>query len=220
MPFGLDISTIVIATLLLFALLVVFFSFLGYYAHRHWYYSKVILPRTKNWVFLEIQMPKENSEDNTDNMRDEEKKQLIGVAEQLYTMLSGISHDKRFWQPKDYISFEIACTEKKISFYINCPRHLQDLIEKQVQAQYPHAFIEVIKGYNPFPKTGEMEAVELQLNKPYMYPFRTYKSMETDPLNALTNAMSKLSEGDGAAIQLILYPADHHWQHKPRHMAL
>jgi hypothetical protein len=198
----------------------VFFSLLAYYAHRHWYYSKVILPRTKNWVILEIQMPKENSEDNSRDMRDEEKKQMIGVGEQLYTTLSGISHENWFWQPKDYISFEIACTNKKISFYINCPKHLQDLIEKQIQAQYPHAFIEVVKGYNPFPKKGEMEAVELQLNKPYMFPFRTYKNMETDPLNALTNAMSKLSETDGAAIQVILYPAGVHWQMKPRHMAL
>jgi len=220
MPFGLDISTIVIATLLLIVLLVVFFSLLAYYAHRHWYYSKVILPRTKNWVILEIQMPKENSEDNSRDMRDEEKKQMIGVGEQLYTTLSGISHENWFWQPKDYISFEIACTNKKISFYINCPKHLQDLIEKQIQAQYPHAFIEVVKGYNPFPKKGEMEAVELQLNKPYMFPFRTYKNMETDPLNALTNAMSKLSEKDGAAIQAILYLAGVHWQMKPRHMAL
>lgn len=220
MPFGLDISTIVIATLLLLVLLVVFFSLLAYYVHRHWYYSKVILPRTKNWVILEIQMPKENPEDSGRDIRDEEKKQMIGIGEQLYTTLSGISHENWFWQPKDYISFEIACTNKKISFYINCPKHLQDLIEKQIQAQYPHAFIEVVKGYNPFPKKGEMEAAELQLNKPYMFPFRTYKNMETDPLNALTNAMSKLSETDGAAIQVILYPAGVHWQMKPRHMAL
>lgn len=220
MPFGLDFSTILIVTLLLFVLIVVFFAVFGYYAHRHWYYTKVILPRTKNWVILEIQMPKDNSEDKERYQRDEEKKQLIGIAEQLYATLSGISHEKWFWQPKDYISFELACTDKKISFYINCPRHLQDLIEKQIQAQYPHAFIEVTKGYNPFPETGEMEAVELKLTKQYMFPFRTYKSMETDPLNALTNAMSKLSDGEGAAIQMILYPAAHHWQHRPREMAL
>jgi hypothetical protein len=220
MPFGLDLSTVLLATLLLTILVVVFLAVLAYYLHRHWYYSKVILPRTKNWVFLEIQMPKDNSEDKEQYQRDEEKKLLIGVAEQLFTTLSGISHENWFWQPKDYISFELACTDKKISFYINCPRHLQDLIEKQIQAQYPHAFIEEIKGYNPFPESGEMDAAELKLIKPYMFPFRTYKNMETDPLNALTNAMSKLDEHDGAAIQIILYPAGQHWQMKPRHMAL
>lgn len=220
MPFGFDLSTILIASLLLAGLVVVFLSVLAYYMHRHWYYNHVILPRTKNWVFLEVQMPKESSDEKEKNQRDDEKKHLIGVAEQLYTTLSGISHANWFWQPKDYISFEIACTDKKISFYINCPRHLQDLIEKQIQAQYPHAFIEQIQGYNPFPKKGELAAAELQLNKQYVFPIRTYKSMETDPLNALTNAMSKLTEQDGAAIQMILYPAGNHWQLKPRHMAL
>ncbi len=220
MLFGFDISTILIATLLLAVLVVVFVLAAMYYIHRFWYYKHVILPRTKNWVFLEIQMPKDNSDDKERTLRDEEKKKLIAVAEQLYTTLSGISHENWFWQPKDYISFEIACSAKKISFYINCPKHLQDLIEKQIQAQYPHAFIEEIKGYNPFPKAGELAAAELQLNKPYVYPLRTYEDMESDPLNALTNAMSKLSEQDGAAIQMILYPAGTHWQLKPRHMAL
>ncbi len=220
MPFGLELNTIIIASLLLGILVVVFLVVLAYYIHRHWYYGWVILPRTKNWVFLEIQMPKDNSEDKEKYQRDEEKKLLIGIAEQLFTTLSGISHENWFFQPKDYISFEIACTDKKISFYINCPRKLQELIEKQIQAQYPHAFIEEVKGYNPFPDKGEIEASELKLNKQYMFPFRTYKNMETDPLNALTNAMSKLGEGDSAVIQMILYPAGHHWQHRPRHMAL
>lgn len=220
MLFGLELNTLLYALLLLGLLVIVFLIVLIYYIHRHWYYTKVILPRTKNWVFLEVQMPKDSSEDKEQHQRDEEKKQLIGIAEQLYTTISGISHEKWFWQPKDYVSFEFACTNKKISFYINCPKHLQGLLEKQIQAQYPHAFIEVIKGYNPFPKTGELEATELQLIKPYMFPVRTYKNMETDPLNALTNAMSKLDEHDGAAVQLILYPAGEEWQHRPRHMAL
>lgn len=220
MPFGLETNTVIYASLLLGILVIVFLSILGYYLHRHWYYKRIILPRTKNWVFLEIQMPKDNSEDKDKYQRDEEKKNLISIAEQLYTTLSGISHENWFWQPREYISFEIACTDKKISFYINCPRNLQELIEKQIQAQYPHAFIEEIKGYNPFPAKGVIEATELRLTKPYMFPVRTYRSMETDPLNALTNAMSKLGEEDGAVIQLILYPAGHHWQHRPRHMAL
>lgn len=220
MPFGLQLDTLIYAILLLVVLVVVFLSVLIYYLHRHWYYTRVILPRTKNWVFLEIQMPKDNSEDKEKYQKEEEKKLLIGIVEQLYTTISGIDHDKWFWQTKNYISFEIACTDKKISFYINCPRSLQELVEKQILAQYPHAFIEEIKGYNPFPKTGEMEATELCLNKPYMFPFRTYKNMETDPLNSLTNAMSKLAEGDGAAIQLIIYPAGDRWQEKPRDMAL
>jgi Helicase HerA, central domain len=217
-----ELNTIIIASLILAALVVAFLAFLAYYTHKHWYYTKVILPRTKNWVFLEIQMPKENSDDkqNAQTNSEEAKKNMIGIAEQLFTALSEISSHNWFFQPRDYISFEIACTEKKISFFINCPRDLQELVEKQLQAQYPHAYLEVVRGYNPFQKGGQISAMELQLTRPYMFPIRTYKNMETDPLNALTNAMSKMGDNEGAAIQFILSPAGHHWQHKPRHMAL
>ncbi len=217
-----ELNTVVIVIALLAVLVTVFLAVAAYYIHRHWYYAKVIMPRTKNWVFLEIQMPKDNADESNQQLTNNEegKKNLISVVEQLFTSLSEISHSNWFFQPKDYISFEIACTDKKISFYINCPQYLQELIEKQLQAQYPDAFIEVIRGYNPFQKGGQIAAAELQLNRSYVFPIRTYKLMETDPLNSLTNAMSKLGEGDGAAIQFILSPAGHHWQHKPRHMAL
>src|SRR6185369_17190736 len=69
-------------------------------------------------------------------------------------------------------------------------------------------------------KGGQLEVEELQLSKQYVYPFRTYKNIETDPLNALTNAMSKLMENEGAAIQFILSPAGTTWQGEQRHMAL
>lgn len=218
----LELSTIVITGIVLAVLIAAFLGFLAFYIHRHWYYTKVILPRTKNWVFMEVQMPKESSDDKNSQVQnnEESKKNLISVAEQLFTSLSEISHENWFWTPKEYISFEIACTDKKISFYINCPMHLQELIEKQLQAQYPHSFIEIIKGYTLFPKGAQVAAAELQPMRPYMFPIRTYKNMETDPLNSLTNAMSKLGDGEGAAIQFILSPAGHHWQHKPRHMAL
>lgn len=219
MPF--ELSTIIIVGLVLTVLVAVFLAFLGYYLHRHWYYTRVIIPRTKNWVFMEVQMPKENSDDkqNVQAGNEEGKKNLIAVAEQLFTALSETG-GRGFMKPKDYISFEIACTDKKISFYINCPNHLRELVEKQLQAQYPHAHIDIIRGYNPFQKGGQVAAVELVPNRPYMFPIRTYRTMETDPLNSLTNAMSKLGQGEGAAIQFIVYPAGNNWQYKPHNMAL
>jgi len=216
-----QLNAINLAVLVLGALVATFLVVLFYYLKKHWYNTKVIVPRVMDWVFLEIQMPKENADEEDRPKNDEEKKHLIAIAEQLFTTISAAGHEnKGFLQPQDYISFEIACVDKKISFYINCPKHLQQLVEKQVQAQYPAAYIEQIKPYNPFQSGGQTEATELRLVKRYVYPIRTFKTMESDPLNALTNAMSKLGEDEGASIQLIVSPAGHHWQHKPRHMAL
>lgn len=220
MPF--ELSTINIAVLVLVALIAVFAAVFFYYYKRHIYHTKHIVPRIKDWVFLEIMMPKEAAKENEDQRpkTEEEKKLMIAVGEQLFTTLSQSGESKGWLMGKDYYSFEIACTDKKISFYVNCPKHLQQLVEKQVQAQYPHAFIEQVKGYNPFQKGGSVEAQELQLAKQSVYPFRTYKTTETDPLNSLTNAMSKLGENEGAAIQYIISPAGTAWQGRPRHMAL
>ena len=215
-----EFSTFTIGLLILAALVIVFAAVFFYFYKRHIYHKDHVVPRTLDWVFLEIFMPKESSDQQEKQKTDEEKKNLIAVAEQLFTTLSESGESRGWLAGKDYYSFEIACTDKKISFYVNCPKHLQELVEKQVQAQYPEAFIEQVKGYNPFIKGGQLEVEELQLQKQYVYPFRTYKNMESDPLNSLTNAMSKLSENEGAAIQFIISPAGTTWQGKPRHMAL
>ena len=212
-----------IALLVLAGLTASFFAVFVYYYKHHIYYTKYIIPRTLKWVFLEVQMPRENTgsaDQKNTNTTSEEKKNLIAIAEQLFTTLSETGGHASLFGPRDYISFEIACIDKKISFYINCPKALQELVEKQIHAQYPHAFIDQIKIYNPFIKDGHIEAVELKPSKKYVYPIRTYKNMESDPLNSITNAMSKLGDGDGAAVQYILSPAGLSWQRKPRHMAL
>lgn len=215
-----EVNILNTAVVALGVLIVVFAAVFFYYYSRHVYHKKHIVPRTMDWVFLEILMPKESSSENERQKNEEEKKLLVSVAEQLFTTLSESGHSKGWLLGRDYYSFEIACTDKKISFYVNCPRHLQQLVEKQIQAQYPHAFIEEVKGYNPFMKGGQLEIEELELSKRYAYPFRTYKNMESDPLNSITNAMSKLTEEEGAAIQFVVRPAGTAWQGKPRHMAL
>src|SRR5258708_5326558 len=126
------LSTISIAELDLVGLIAIFIAVFFYFYNRHVYHTKHIIPRIQDWVFLEIQMPKDSSPDKNDerSKTEEEKKLLIAVAEQLFTTLSESDHDKGWFLGKDYFSFEIAYTDKKISFYVNCPKHLQELVEK------------------------------------------------------------------------------------------
>jgi hypothetical protein len=51
------------------------------------------------------------------------------------------------------------------------------------------------------------------LLKQGIFPIRTYKNLENDPLNALTNSLSKVGEGK-AAIQILIQPINQNWQHK------
>src|SRR5690606_25932528 len=125
----------------------------------------------------------------------------IGVAEQFFATISDIANNdlNHFFGIDDYVSFEIAARGKRISFYINAPRRLRSLIEKGLHAQYPKANIETVKAYKVFSKGASFSAAELGLQKDSAYTFKTYKSMETDPLHAITNSLSKLGPDEGAA---------------------
>src|SRR4051812_43463793 len=104
-------------------------------------------PRILDSVFLEVTMPKENAD--ADMEAKKEEKDIIAIAEQFFSTIahteSGSLDIKHFLDINEYISFEIAAVGKKISFYINVPKKLQPLVEKQLHAQYPKAQIEQIK---------------------------------------------------------------------------
>ena len=51
----------------------------------------------------------------------------------------------------------------------------------------------------------------LKFKKEYIFPIKTYRKLETDSLNALTNALSKLDKESGAAIQVIVRSSRAEW---------
>ncbi len=212
-------SALIIFWLILFAILGLV-GVLLYMIAKDVLRKKTWAPRILESVFMEVSVPKENADQEQEAQK--EIKDIIGVAEQFFATITqsndrGVSH---LLGINEYISLEIAAHHKKISFYLNVPKRLQDLVEKQLHAQYPKAHIEIIRPYNIFPPKSFVAGSELTLQKSYAFPIRTYKTLETDPLNALTNSLSKLSEEEGAAIQLLISPASEHWQGKPRHYAL
>ncbi len=194
-------------------------GFLWWY--RSWVRRRLIAPRILNSVFLEVLVPRDTTLSDKEKEPTHEEKEIIGVAEQLFATLS---HTERrnfstFLYGQDTMSFEIVSMDKKISFLINCPKQLQDLVEKQIQAQYPAAQIEEVLPPRVLVDSRHLAAVELGLQKKYLFPIKTYKLMESDPLQALTNSLSKLGRLEGGAIQLVISPAALGWRNKVLRMA-
>ncbi|HYE22162.1 MAG TPA: type IV secretion system DNA-binding domain-containing protein, partial [Verrucomicrobiae bacterium] len=191
---------------------------LGYFLIVDLLRKKSWAPRMVDSVFLEVSVPKETSNEQEPQR---EEKDLISIAEQFFSTIvhegEGMHHMLGI---DEYLSFEILATGKKISFYINTPKKLHSLIEKQLHAQYPKAHIDVVRPAKIFTKGSKYSAAELTLQKDHVFPIRTYKSMESDPLNSLTNGLSKLQPEEGAGIQLVITPAGHGWQQRPRNLAL
>ena len=53
-----------------------------------------------------------------------------------------------------------------IYFYVVAPKYLEQFIEQQIQAQYPHAQIEIEEDYNIFAPSSSVAAACLNLMKP------------------------------------------------------
>jgi len=108
-------------------------------------------------------------------------------------------------------SLEIIGTNEDIKFFISIPEKYQDLIEKQIYSVYAGADIKVSEETNIYSKEGVVEYAWLALKKATHYPLKSYKEIATDPLAAITSALSKLSTDETVTIQLIISPTDGKW---------
>ncbi|MCL4419042.1 type IV secretion system DNA-binding domain-containing protein [Patescibacteria group bacterium] len=157
--------------------------------------------------------------------RDNEIK--IDVAEQLFSSLASIRKGGRFsfLKPQPHLSFEIVGMPEDIRFYVNTPNNLRDFVEKQINGAYPEAEIKEVTSknftkegyavgndYNIFSKEGKVAFTSLKLKNYFYMPIKVYKDLPTDPLSSITSVLAKMAEGEGAAIQFLLSPADSKWK--------
>lgn len=180
--------------------------------------------RSMNMVFLKVVVPKKESKEDME--RDQSSgakdfKEVVGVASHLFEALHSIytKRLKRFFIGQDFFSLEYAVTENQIHFFAVVPNELKMLVEKQITAYYPDAYVEQVPDYNIFRSNSKVAAYYLSLSKEYMYPIKTFTYMNSDPLNNLTNVLSKLAFDDGAAIQIMVRPKKDGWQKKGREEA-
>jgi hypothetical protein len=164
-----------------------------------------------NMRALKISMPKQQKEDE----ERKDPKELIGVMEPLFSSIQHLYVHKlkeKMWNGQPTVSFEIVARDGEVFFYIVCPEQFLQSMEQQVHAQYPSAQIEPATDYDIFSEKGGYSAVAaVSFLRQRIFPIRSYKQLENDPLNALTNSLSKVGQGK-AAIQILLQPTDQVWQ--------
>lgn len=112
----------------------------------------------------------------------------------------------------DHLALEIVQDrDGLIYFYISCHEKMVPYIEQQLQASYSHAQMEEATDFNIFTPLSQPSAASLSFSKPYVFPIRSFRQLETDPLNPLTNAFSFLTPGEGACIQFVARSAHPKW---------
>lgn len=142
----------------------------------------------------------------------------IDAAEQMFAGLFSLKKDGwfAFTKPEDVIGFEIVALKEFIAFHVTCPKKIRDLVEKQIHGAYPQADIKEVDEVNIFNEKGRVAFATIKLEKSKYLPLKTYKDLPTDGLSLITSALSKMGEGDGAVLQILLQPNSSRWQKQGR----
>ncbi|PJB52106.1 hypothetical protein CO100_00635, partial [Candidatus Berkelbacteria bacterium CG_4_9_14_3_um_filter_33_5] len=99
---------------------------------------------------------------------------------------------------------------------LTCPTDHSEMIKRQILAYYPYAVIDVVPNHNIFDIQGNesqfVSCAGLRANKRFIYPIKTYKNLDVDALNGLTNSISKLGMHSSVAIQIQIKPISDRWR--------
>ena len=200
-----NITAIIISWIILaiVTLLVIILIGIFFYFFTMWYRWKDREKHSLELVTLLVTVPQDNEVkiDATEN--------ILASLGSLYKspkfkFLSAFSSQASF-------SLEIVGTHQDIKFYVCIPKKYQDLIEKQFYSVYAGADIRAVDEPNIFFESGHVEYSWLGQKKLPFYPIKTYKEIPTDPLSSITSVLSKLSDGETMAIQMVLSPTDGSW---------
>ncbi len=138
----------------------------------------------------------------------------IDAAEQMFASLYSLkkSWPQSWFSSEDHFTFEIVALKESLAFYVTAPASLADLIEKQIYGAYPSAEIIEAQEPNIFSEGGKVAFASIVLEQHTFYPIKTYKDLPTDGLSLISSAMSKMGDGEGAILQVVLEPAGDSWQ--------
>lgn len=195
----------------------------------------IVLTRFKNFqrsldlVFLQILIPKKDSKDDKQSDPEHEQfgsgkefKKVTGIMVHLLENLQIVFSRKfknRFLN-QDFFSLEYALINGLLHFYVVIPRHNREIFEKQITGFYRDAVISQVPDYNIFQKGNCSGGCYLVLSKSYAQPIQTFQKLESETINPILNAFSKIhSKEEGAAIQIMLRPLRPGWRKKIRNLA-
>jgi hypothetical protein len=220
---GLGASMSILIALLAFGL----FVYITLQLLRRVIHRRRKLEDWKKTVFIEVSVPKETAEQNqkdggnNSSSGGQEKNTILAVGEQLYSVMRDYAKPEftTWLTGGDRFSLEIVCVDQVVKFWIACTYEAAHILERQVVAIYPKAHITRLSKIDFFKEKTVAYSQEIGLLNRHELPFKTYKLIDGDPLNTITNTLSGLSLEESVAIQLILVPAKDGWQKHPRHLA-
>ncbi len=191
--------------------------FLGVFGWELWlHYIRQNFISGITWVVLEIIPPREVA-------RSPKAMELFFTNALYHWSMKG--GREAIWQGAVWFwfSLEIVSIEGQIHFYIRTPSRIKGLIETQIYAQYPQAYVKEVEDYtaavDEISEKSEWNlwGCEWKLAKPDPYPIKTYvdfgldkdpdEELKVDPLSPVIELFASMKKDEQMWLQIVVRPS-------------
>lgn len=187
-----------------------------------WFILKVIrrtyaFKMDKDRVFFRITMPREDSQKDKEKQVEKDFREKIAIMAQFFRNLEE-TNEMNLWNSlktrllkNNVFTFELVAEHKEVNFYVSSPKYYAGILEKQITSYYSDAEVMPVPVYEHCPKGNKIKGFYAFQKKPQWYPIKTYKKIENDPLNDLTNLFSNMGDKETGIYQIVIRPHRGNW---------
>ena len=173
---------------------------------------------SQNLRFLQIKMPRTDSDSDKSNDVIQGMKQNIEVMTQVYKNFYAISTknilDRIFGQP--CISCELIVEKELIKFMLAVPKDYKETFEKIISSFYPGAVIDQIAQPKLLHAGKYMWGGYFVMTKDTAFPIKTYENFEVDPMDSVLSGFARVGTDETLVLQILVSPLSERRQKKVR----
>ena len=211
---------ILIKAFIVFIILYIFFKIIRLLFEL--YYSK-------NLRYLKVTLPRADSKLDKEQATKKDFKEKAWIMSMFYKAIHKLAEawlkdtflNWIFWHSK--ISLELVYDQGQVTFFVVTYKNYVNLISQHLTSMYNNAEILVVdpkKDYVNLKKPWyKMRAASLWKEHDDVFPIKTYKYLEDDPLNNFINVFGWLNKVDSAVYQVVIKPEWSTWNKKAKKAA-
>ena len=179
-------------------------------------------------VYMKVTLPRADSKLDKERETKKDFKEKVGIMSIFYksihnlTQASAMSTIMNFLFRHAKISLELMYHDGMVHFYAVGYKEHMSLVVQQITSNYPDAEVKLIER-SKFPEIKPLgftlQAASVWKVNDDVFPIKTYKYFEDDPLSSFTNNFWSLKKTDVASVQMVMKPLGHSWNRKAKRAA-
>jgi len=179
---------------------------------------------SKNLRYLKVTLPRADSKLDKEQATKKDFKEKAAIMSMFYKAIHKLAEawlkdtflNTIFWHSK--ISLELVYDKWQVTFFVVTYKNYVWLVSQHLTSMYNNAEILISdpkKDYvNMKKKWYKLRAASLWKENDDVYPIKTFKYLEDDPLNNFINVFGWLNKTDSAVYQVVIKPEPSSWNKK------